>query len=706
MNRLAREKSPYLLQHASNPVDWYPWGEEAFAKARAEDKPVFLSIGYSTCHWCHVMERESFEDPAVAALLNASYVPVKVDREERPDVDRLYMTAANAAGWGGGWPLNLFLTPDLQPFYGGTYFPPRSQWGRPGFGDVLRGVAAHWGSDRAAMAADAGRLVDALNAHAAAGPEAAAPDASWPRALTDELGRAFDERLAGFGRAPKFPMPPTLEFLLDQRARTGDERALSMALRTLRAMGRGGIFDQVGGGFHRYSTDAAWRVPHFEKMLYDNAQLASALTTAYQATHDPALARRARETLDYMLRELERPGGGFYAAEDADSVPAGSTGTAKSEGAYYLWTSTEVESALGAEAPLFEFRYGVEPGGNAPEDPHGEFAGRNILYEARTLAQTAKRFKMSQGEARRRLETARRALLALREKRPRPARDEKVIVSWNGLALSALARGWQVLGDRRYLRAAQRTAAFLRKDLYDARAKRLERRWAGGEAALDGLAEDYAFLAQGLIDLYEADFDPAHLAWALELQKEMETRFSDGNGAYSQAPRDGGKDLFARLGDESDGAEPSAASVAALNLLRLSQMTEDPSLRAAAERVIRRHGALLRDHPRAMPLMMSALGRDLEKPRQVVVAGALDDPGTEEILRIVRARLRPPMEVLVVPPGPARAALVKLNHLLAGMAPLGGKATAYVCVNFACELPTSDLAAVRRQLDGDAGLPR
>ncbi|TBR20739.1 thioredoxin domain-containing protein [bacterium] len=700
MNRLAGEKSPYLLQHADNPVDWLPWGPEAFAKAKAEGKPVFLSIGYSTCHWCHVMERESFEDPAAAAALNASFVPVKVDREERPDVDNLYMSAANAAGWGGGWPLNLFLTPELKPFYGGTYFPPEPRWGRPSFTQVLGRVAELWSTDRKALEGDAGRLADALAEHGSGPGERAKPLAGWPGALVAELKTVFDEANGGFGGAPKFPMPPNLEFLLAEHGRTGDKTAADLARRTLLAMGRGGVYDQLGGGFHRYSVDAAWRVPHFEKMLYDQAQLVGPLLDAHRASRDPELSRLARETLDAMLRDLGRPGGGFYSAEDADSLPAGaSTDSHKAEGAFYVWTEAELRSALGAGADAFLFRYGVEPGGNAPDDPHGEFAGKNVLYAAHTLEDTAKRFKLTQGEARRSLDASRKALLDLRGRRPRPHRDEKVLASWNGLALSALAKGWQSLEDKRYLAAAEETARFLRGALWVPESKRLKRRWAGGEAAVDGLAEDYAFLAQGLLDLYEASFDPAWLEWAVELTEALEARHADGKGGYAQAPKDGGGDLFARLGADHDGAEPSGASVAALNLLRLSQLVERPAWRAAAEKVLEAHGGTLRESPRALPLMMAAWARALDKPRQVVVAGELSDPATREFLRLVHSKPRPPLALLVVEPGPKRDRLVKLNPLLRGMGPLKGKPTAYICVNFACELPTSDLDTARRLLD-------
>ncbi|TPW20923.1 MAG: hypothetical protein FD126_1204, partial [Elusimicrobia bacterium] len=515
-----------------------------------------------------------------------------------------------------------------------------------------------------------------------------------------ELKAGFDEERGGFGEAPKFPMPPNLVFLLGEHGRAGDKAALDLARRALLAMGRGGVYDQLGGGFHRYSVDAAWRVPHFEKMLYDQAQLVGPLLDAHRASKDPELSRWARETLDAMLRDLGRPGGGFYSAEDADSMPEGAGPEVhKAEGAFYIWSASELRAALGKDADPFLFRFGVSEGGNAPEDPHGEFTGKNILYAAHTLEETAKRFGMTQGEVRRSLDASRKALFDLRARRPRPHRDEKVLASWNGLALSALAKGAQSLEDPRYAAAAAETARFLRTALWDPQAKRLKRRWAGGEAAVDGLAEDYAFLAQGLVDLYEASFDPEWLEWAVELQEALESRHSDGKGGYGQAPKDGGGELFARLGGDHDGAEPSASSVAALNLLRLAKLVERPAWHAAAEKVLEAHGGTLRESPRALPLMMAAVARARETPRQVVVAGELSDPATREFLRLVHSKPRPPLALMVVEPGPRRERLVKLNPLLRGMGPLKGKPTAYICVNFACELPTSDLETARKLLD-------
>ena len=461
-NRLANEKSPYLLQHAHNPVDWYPWGEEAFETARREDKPIFLSVGYSTCHWCHVMERESFESPETAALLNRYFVPVKVDREERPDVDRIYMTFVQATTGSGGWPMSVFLTPDLQPFFGGTYFPPDGRYGRPGFPAVLESIAKAWAADRARIAASGREVVEQLRKHTELRSEGAGVlDASLLERGYSIFRRSFDPRHGGFGGAPKFPRPVVLGFLLRYHAWRGEREALDMALQTLRAMAAGGMHDQLGGGFHRYSVDERWFVPHFEKMLYDQAQLAVAYLEGYQVSGEEPLARVARGIFDYVLRDMTHPEGGFYSAEDADS-PLPEDPSRKGEGAFFLWTRAEIEQCLGRPAAeWFAWRYGLEDDGNVRNDPHGEFQGKNILFEDHTAGETAARFGVSPEEMNAALEAARRRLLEAREKRPRPHLDDKVLAGWNGLMISAFAKGARVLGEPRYLEAARRAAGFV-----------------------------------------------------------------------------------------------------------------------------------------------------------------------------------------------------------------------------------------------------
>ncbi|HSV63815.1 MAG TPA: thioredoxin domain-containing protein, partial [Chthoniobacterales bacterium] len=507
-NRLAREKSPYLLQHADNPVDWFPWGEEAFAIARRENKPIFLSIGYSTCHWCHVMAHESFENPEAAAVMNREFVNIKVDREERPDVDRVYMTFVQATTGGGGWPMSVWLTPELKPFVGGTYFPPEDRWGQPGFTKVLERIAAAWKKDREKISEQGTKIVAALAEAAVAGTvePGSRLNAKTLDAAYQQIARSYDAHEGGFGVAPKFPRPVTLNFLTRVYARNpqseSGKHALEMNLFTLRKMAAGGMHDHLGGGFHRYSVDAYWHVPHFEKMLYDQAQLAVAYLEAFQITREPIFESVARDILDYVRRDMTAKDGGFFSAEDADSVVPDNP-TKKAEGAFYVWDKKEVDSALGPVAEIFDFHYAVKAEGNVPAggDPHGEFTGKNILIELGSTAATAKHFGKQENEVREILARARETLFALRAKRPRPHLDDKIITAWNGLMISAFARAAQVLGDAGYLEAATRAASFLRAELYDASRKILFRNFREGRSAIEGFADDYAFLIQALLDL-------------------------------------------------------------------------------------------------------------------------------------------------------------------------------------------------------------
>jgi len=607
-NRLISEKSPYLLQHAHNPVDWYPWGDEAFAKARRENKPIFLSVGYSTCHWCHVMAHESFESAAVAKILNVHFVPVKVDREERPDVDRVYMTYVQATTGGGGWPMSVWLTPDLKPFFGGTYFPPTDKWGRPGFPTILRRIADAWRNDQKTVIASAESALDYLRGATAmdkagtAALDAACFDEAYAR-----IRASYDAECGGFGGAPKFPRPVVPDFLLRYYIRTQEKAALDMVLVTLRKMAEGGMYDHLGSGFHRYSVDARWHVPHFEKMLYDQAQLVNTYLRAYQLTRDPFHARIARETLDYVLRDMTGPDGQFYSAEDADSDIPCQPGQ-HAEGAFYVWTQAEVEALLpGMDGQLFAYRYGVVPDGNVQEDPHGEFTGKNVLYLAQTLEATAAQFALTATEAEALLAAARRKLFEARKGRPRPHRDDKSITAWNGLMISAFARAYQVLGEAAYLAAARRAAAFIRQNLVDGKTGGLWRRYRDGEAAIAGYADDYAFLIQGLIDLYEAGLDVDLLTWAVALQTRMDNDFRDAEqgGYFSTTGTD--QTVLMRMKEEYDGAEPSPNSIAVMNLLRLAQMTEKAAYAEKAEETLRAFGADPQRLSQTMPAMLSAL---------------------------------------------------------------------------------------------------
>jgi uncharacterized protein YyaL (SSP411 family) len=534
-NRLINSKSPYLLLHAHNPVDWYPWGEEAFAKARKENKPVFLSVGYSTCHWCHVMAHESFENPQIAKILNDNFVCIKVDREERPDIDGVYMTFVQATTGSGGWPMSVWLTPDLKPFFGGSYYPPEE------FTPLLEKIAAEWNTDHDKILASADDLVGQLRQIT----ETAVPAGSGSGKITldqgyEEIKSSYEPDFGGFSGAPKFPRPVALNFLLRYYARTRTRDALAMSLFTLRKMADGGIHDHIGGGFHRYSTDNYWHVPHFEKMLYDQAQLADSYLEVYQITHDKFYADVARDIFAFVQREMTGDQGQFYSAEDADSSLPGKPAT-HVEGAYYVWEAKEtVEAAGSRSSEIFNYYYGIKNQGNVDDDPRGEFPNKNVLIVSHTIEETAKQFDKSPDEIQTILADARQKLFTARAKRPQPHVDDKTITAWNGLMISAYAHAYQVLGDPQYLSAATKAAQFVKTKLYDAKTGKLIRRYRAGEATIDGFADDYAFFIQGLLDLYEASFDIKDLAWAFDLQKKQNELFWDGDhvGYFSTAGQD------------------------------------------------------------------------------------------------------------------------------------------------------------------------
>jgi len=727
-NRLAQEKSPYLLQHAHNPVDWYPWGKEAFAKARSENKPIFLSIGYSTCHWCHVMAHESFENEEVAATMNREFVNIKVDREERPDVDRVYMTFVQATTGGGGWPMSVWLTPDLKPFVGGTYFPPEERYGQPAFKTVLERVATAWKENHDKIVEQGGRIVAALRESQSTAAAEGKIDAAVLDAAFQQIDRSYDPKEGGFGNAPKFPRPVTLNFLTrfyvrDPKRESG-KHALEMTLFTLRKMAAGGMHDHIGGGFHRYSVDRYWHVPHFEKMLYDQAQLAGAYLDAFQITRDQQYEVVARDVLDYVARDMTSEEGGFFSAEDADS-PAGigDPGHEKTaEGAFYIWTKKEIDAALGDAAEIFHFHYGVQPHGNAPEgsDPQDEFRGKNILIERHTIAETAKHFgntgilsasrtDSSRGEpvrpagvsppdpesgqaARDLLKRCREKLFSIRSKRPRPHLDDKIIAAWNGLMISAYARGAQVLDEPRYLEIATRAAKFLRTNLYGEKSKLLYRNYRGGRSDIEGFADDYAFVIQSLLDLYEASFDVEWLKFAIQLQETQDRLFFDEkNGGYFSTS---GKDesVFLRMKDDNDGAEAAASSVAALNLLRLAQFRDDPAAAGAerARKTIDAFATTLSHFPSAMPLMLVALDYSLSKPRQIVIAGKRDAPETKALVKEVHRHFLPNTVLFLADGAEGQGYIGEKNEAIRAMSPIDGKPAAYVCENFTCKAPVTD----------------
>src|SRR6266540_1001421 len=726
-NRLAQEKSPYLLQHAHNPVDWYPWGEEAFAKARRENKPVFLSVGYSTCHWCHVMAHESFENEEVAAIMNREFVNIKVDREERPDVDRVYMTFVQATTGGGGWPMSVWLAPDLKPFVGGTYFPPEDRYGQPAFKTVLERIATAWKQNHDKIVEQGGKIVDALRDSQSAGKIEGKIDAAILDSAYHQIDRSYDPKEGGFGSAPKFPRPVTLNFLTrfyarDPKSESG-KHALEMTLVTLRKMAAGGIHDHIGGGFHRYSVDRYWHMPHFEKMLYDQAQLAGAYLDAFQIRQDRLYESVARDILDYVARDMTSMEGGFFSAEDADSplVAAGDSSLRSGaeaddrghvetkEGAFYIWAKKEIDAALGDAAEIFDFHYGVQPHGNAPEgsDPQDEFRGKNILIERHTIAETAKQFRnigfqparpagvspageISEQMIRDLLKQSRGKLFAIRAKRPRPHLDDKIIAAWNGLMISAYARAAQVLDEPRYLEIATRAAKFLRTNLYEEKSKLLYRNYRGNRSDIEAFADDYAFVIQGLLDLYEASFDVDWLKLAIQLQETQDRLFYDEkNGGYFSTS---GKDesVFLRMKDDNDGAEPAATSVAALNLLRLSQFRDDKQMAERARKTIDAFTTTLSHFPSAMPQMLVALDYSLSKPRQIVIAGKKDAPETQALFKAVHSHFLPKTILLLADGSDGQKFLGEKNEAIRAMSMVEGKPAAYVCENFTCKAPVTE----------------
>jgi len=597
-NRLARESSPYLLLHAENPVDWYAWGEEAFARARREDKPIFLSVGYSTCYWCHVMERESFSSPEIAGSMNEAFVCVKVDREERPDVDEIYMTATQLITRSGGWPNSVFLTPELKPFFAGTYFPPRDGMGRPGFPRVLQGLREAWLFRRAEVLQQAEMVAQAMAAHLAAGhpPATTLPGAELSDALQEDLRERFDPRWGGFSAAPKFPSPANLFFLLD-RAR--DDEARAMLVATLGAMARGGITDQLAGGFHRYSTDEKWLVPHFEKMLYDNAALAWLYAEASALAPAEGFDRVARMTLDFVLRELTGKDGGFFSAIDAE--------TDGHEGAYYTWTSADLANALAStDGQLFRAVYGLE----GPPPFEGE---RHVLHLAAPLAEQARAHGLSEAELSRRLEPSRQALLAARDRRERPLTDDKVLADWNGLMIGAMTRAGARLAEPRYLQAARDAASFVLRHLGEPDEGPLRHAFRGGRAHVAALLDDYAFFVEGLLELHGATGERAFLDEALRLAEEQERRLGDpAGGGYHAAGED--KRLLFRAKPAFDGAVASGNGVAALNHVRLARLTADPVWRERAERTLLAFADGMAQAPLAHVTLVRALERFLEIP--------------------------------------------------------------------------------------------
>ena len=712
-NHLASEKSPYLQQHATNPVDWYPWGEAACARAIQEDKPIFLSIGYSTCHWCHVMARESFESERVAEILNESFVAIKVDREERPDIDRVYMAFVQATTGSGGWPLSVWLTPSLEPFFGGTYFPPAARSGHPGFVEILDEIRRLWREERRRIVESATALTEHLRELSRVPRSGRPPGSAVLSQAVAGLCSAFDPQHGGFGGAPKFPRPSELMLLFRQYARTGDGLARDAGLQTLRSIAAGGIHDHLGGGFHRYSVDAAWRVPHFEKMLYDQAQLVLACLDAYQLSADPEFADVAVDTMVYVRRDLADPAGGFCSAEDADSMaPGGATASDRHavEGAFYLWDDAEVEAVLGSDADVFRARYGVAAQGNAPFDPHGEFRGKNLLHIALGIDDIASASGRTEQDVRETLGRSRARLFAARDRRPRPRRDDKVLTSWNGLMIAALARASRILGDQpgrtrsctaagsRWLGSARAAADFIRATMWSQPTGQLFRRYRDGQTAIPAYAEDYACLIFGLLELFQADADPRWLAWALQLQQRQDALFwdeSDG-GWFDTTGED--PSVLVRLKDFHDGAEPAASSVSVWNATALGLLTSDALLEKRAQRTLEAYGHRLETAPSSLPMMLAALAAREAGLQQIVIVGRPDADDTQALCAAVRRRFLPFSVVVTIVPGAHQEAVARLVPFVGPMHAVDGRATAYVCHGHTCRPPTVDAGELDRLL--------
>ena len=690
-NRLIDEKSPYLLQHAHNPVDWRPWGPEAFEEARTLDKPVFLSVGYSTCHWCHVMERESFENEEIAQVLNRAFVPIKVDREERPDVDRIYMIFVQATTGGGGWPMSVWLTPELKPFFGGTYFPPDNRYGRPGFKAVLEYLERLWSTERPKILESAASVTSQLEQQTQT-QRGGGLDEKVAESAFNQFRRMFDSKLGGFGGAPKFPRPSVHNFLLRYARRSGNDEPVEMVVKTLEEMARGGMHDQLGGGFHRYSVDDRWLVPHFEKMLYDQAQLAISYLEAYQVTGDEFHAGMARDIFEYVLRDMTHPEGGFYSAEDADSVIDPAKPDEKGEGAFYVWDKAEIDALLSERSrEWFCYRYGVEPGGNVRDDPHAEFTGKNILYQARTVEETARRFSVPIDVAMTALESARSTLLTARSQRIRPHLDDKVLTAWNALMISAFARGAQVLDEPRFAEAAGRATNFILARMFDPSTLTLLRRFRDGDSGIPGFLDDYAFLAEALVDLFEAAHNPYHLELACQLAGRMRDLFEDveHRGFFSTAAGDA--NLILRVKEDYDGAEPSGNSIAILVLLRLSRLLHRDEFRQSAESALAALSRRISATPAGAPQLLASWLYGSAEPRQIVFSG--EGGNIKTLLKEASEHFLPETEIIVVNED-NRDDLARLLPEVEGMAPTAGTAAAYVCEDFACQAPVSDPQAL------------
>jgi len=689
-NRLIHEKSPYLLQHAENPVDWYAWGPEAFEKARRDNKPIFLSIGYSTCHWCHVMAHESFENPEVARLMNEVFVCIKVDREERPDIDNIYMRVCQMMTGSGGWPLTILMTPDKKPFFAGTYIPRESHHGRLGMLDLIPRIKEVWDTQHAEILKTADQITASLSqlSQDSTGDEL---DKSTLKTAYEQLSSRFSEQYGGFGNAPKFPSPQNLLFLLRYWQSTNGEKALRMVVKTLQSMQEGGIYDHIGFGFHRYSTDSHWLVPHFEKMLYDQAMLAMAYIEAYQATGKKELRETAKKIFTYVLRDMTDQKGGFYSAEDADSEGV--------EGKFYVWTEDEIRKVLkGEEADLIINVFNVKKSGNFSDEASGENTGANILHLEKTLTEVAFKNKTSVDELKERVETARQKLFTARNKRIHPHKDDKILTDWNGLMIAALAKGAQACNEPEYANAAKRAADFILTDMRRTDGRILHR-YRDGHAAILANVDDYAFLIWGLLELYETVFDVHYLQTALDLNNEMIKYFWDEQNGGFYFTADDAEELIVRQKDIYDGAIPSGNSVAVLNLFRLARITANSDLEDKANKIMIAFSKDVKSVPSGYTQMMVGLDFGIGPSYEIVIVGNPEAKDTKEMLNSLRKHFIPNKVVLLRPSDQEAPDIIRLAKFTEYQSSFDGKATAYVCLDYACKMPTTDTEEMLKLLN-------
>lgn len=693
-NKLISEKSPYLLQHAHNPVDWHPWNEETFALAKKEDKPIFLSVGYSTCYWCHVMEREVFENEDIAKLMNQYFINIKVDREERPDVDRVYMTALQAMTGSGGWPMSMFLTPDLKPFYGATYIPPRAKYGRAGFEDVITQINEVW-TNKKNEVLDSGdkitsRLQEAINDRITSGGEISLSNDILKNAF-EQIKKIYDEEYGGFGTGNKFPRPVVYNFLLDYYYHTKDFDSLDMVTYTLKKMYEGGMYDHLTGGFHRYSVDNFWRVPHFEKMLYDQAQLIVTYLNTYLVTSNKFFLFVAEDTAYYVIENLMHPGGGFYSAEDAESAVDAEKPQEKEEGAYYLWTKDEIQKIIGKEeSEIFDFYFGILQNGNTVNDPHEVFRNKNLLYIANDIYETAKNFGKTPEEIAEIIDNSRSKLLAERVKRPRPHLDDKILTSWNGLMIGALAKIYSATGNEVFLNAAVKAVDLITDKLY--KDKNLLHRYRDGEAKYNGTLDDYAYLIEGLLNMYEATFDIKYLNLSIELNNITLDKFYDNeNGGFYDVVDDAA-DVIIKTKDIYDGAEPAGNSIQIMNLLRLGYMTDNKELILKAEKSLQLFSGDLTKMSFSSPQMLCALSFLLHSPREIIFSGNRSADDFKNMKKVADEIYIPNKVELY-----ADDELKKISGFISNIVKDNGEKV-YVCENYQCNLPVDNAHELKNLL--------